>query len=376
MATQPISDVNVGSQDLGTGLGDNVDPNSAGLLPLMGAGFGLRAFVVANYAEGFGFVSRDGSADTVTVGTGLAFVVDDAAISPTADDGQTYRNGDVAIQPAQTGTKPYDYAHELAGDIVYAVEASSQTTVDVSSGQSNQIWLNITDLTSNNKVEIRSDGGGGATAEPSDTYLLLGTANPDGSASGDTRPNDYLSPVLRALEVRGDITDDQGNTYVDYANGWVPSAALEANSLTVTAGSDLTGGGSITLGNSATVDFDRASFLVDSPNGHIPNAVLDNGESAEITVPVPDGETLTVYRWGAYKVSDGTTPTDLDVELKDGSDTVQATANTGNTENTSGVASQTNSSGSLSIFKLAVANDTDSTISDPGVAAFFGYEVA
>lgn len=127
-----------------------------------------------------------------------------------------------------------------------------------------------------------------------------------------------------------------------------------------------------------TADADWVARLVNSPNASIANAVLDNGDSAEVSVPVPDGETLKVYRWGAYQITDGATPTDLDVELKDGSDTVQATANTGDNESTdpaSPVASHANSSGSTSIFKLAVANDTGGSISDPGVGAFFAYIV-
>lgn len=118
--------------------------------------------------------------------------------------------------------------------------------------------------------------------------------------------------------------------------------------------------------------------LVDTPNGQFPNSVLDNGESAEITVPVPDGETIKVFRWGAYKVSDGTTPADLDLELKDGADTVRATENTGDTESTdpaAPVASHTNNSGSVSIYKIAIVNDTGGTITDPGVGGFAAYVV-
>lgn len=129
---------------------------------------------------------------------------------------------------------------------------------------------------------------------------------------------------------------------------------------------------------SPQTDADYIARLVDSPNASISNTVLDDGDSAEKSVPVADGETLKVYRWGAYQISDGTTPNNLDVELLDGSDTVQATENTGDNESTdpsTPVASHTNSSGSVSIFKLAVANDTGSTIADPGVGAFFAYVV-
>ena len=118
------------------------------------------------------------------------------------------------------------------------------------------------------------------------------------------------------------------------------------------------------------------SDVISSPNGHIPTALLEDTESAEISVPVADGETLTVKRWGGYKISDRTAPTGLDVQLLDGSDTVQASANTTDNRSSSGVASYTNSSGSLSIFKLRVDNATGTNYTTDGVGAVFGYEVA
>lgn len=129
---------------------------------------------------------------------------------------------------------------------------------------------------------------------------------------------------------------------------------------------------------SPVTDSEWVSRLVDSPNASIANAVLDDGDSAEVSVPVPDTETIKIYRWGAYKISDGTTPTDLDMELKDGSDTVQTTENTGDTESTdpaTPVTSHTNGTGSVSIYKIAVSNDTGGTIADPGVGAFAAYIV-
>lgn len=120
------------------------------------------------------------------------------------------------------------------------------------------------------------------------------------------------------------------------------------------------------------------SELVNSPNGHIMNAVLDDGDSAEISVPVLNGKTLEVFRWGGYKIADGTAPSSLKVQVKDGTDTVDASANTVNTQSTdpaSPVASVSNGSGSLSVFKMAVNNGTGSTIPDPGVGAVFGYRV-
>jgi hypothetical protein len=120
----------------------------------------------------------------------------------------------------------------------------------------------------------------------------------------------------------------------------------------------------------------RIEHLVDSPNGTPPVALLEDGESVEVTVVVPAGEALKVYRWGAYTIADGTAPTGLDVRLLDGSDTVQASENTTDTESTdttAPVASYMNSSGSPSVFKLRANNATGNTYTMDGVGAHFAY---
>lgn len=119
----------------------------------------------------------------------------------------------------------------------------------------------------------------------------------------------------------------------------------------------------------------RVEHLVDSPNGTPMVAELADTESVEITVAVPDGETLKVYRWGVYRVPTGDAPTSLQVQLLDDSDTVQASANTTDNESTSAaspVASHTNASGSESIFKLRLDNATGST---EDVGGHFAYVV-
>jgi hypothetical protein len=139
-------------------------------------------------------------------------------------------------------------------------------------------------------------------------------------------------------------------------------------------------------GSGVTAVTDRRAFsppmriedLVDSPNGTPPIALLDDTESIEITVPVADGETLKVYRWGNYKIADGTAPTGLDVELLDGGDTVQASANVVDDESTdpaSPVASYQNASGSVSIFKLRSKNSTGNNYTSKGVGSHFAYIV-
>ena len=125
-----------------------------------------------------------------------------------------------------------------------------------------------------------------------------------------------------------------------------------------------------------SVAFDDIGYVVEYPQ-RFDITALDDTESREIPLLVDDTQTLGVYRWGAFDASDGTAPTGLDVELVDGSDTVQASANTTNNQSTSTpVASFTNSTGTTSVFKLRVNNTTGSAINTPGVGANFGWQIA
>ena len=120
---------------------------------------------------------------------------------------------------------------------------------------------------------------------------------------------------------------------------------------------------------------DVPELVVDQPEV-LPITELEDTESVELPIVVQDAETLEVYRWGAFDVSDGSVPTGLDVELLDDSDTTQASENTRDSSSTSTpVASYQNSSGTVSIFKLRAKNDTGSAIDSPGVGSQFGYRV-
>jgi hypothetical protein len=123
------------------------------------------------------------------------------------------------------------------------------------------------------------------------------------------------------------------------------------------------------------VELNFPAVVAEHPD-RLPIAELDNGESIEIPIPVSNGETLEVYRWGAFDVSDGTAPTGLDVELVDDGDTVQASANVVDEMNSENpVASHENTSSSLSIFKLRARNTTGDAINDPGAGSLFGFRV-
>jgi hypothetical protein len=120
---------------------------------------------------------------------------------------------------------------------------------------------------------------------------------------------------------------------------------------------------------------DYGNIIVDSPD-RLPITELRDGESIEIAVRVNDGDTLEVYRWGAFDASNSMAPTGLDVELLDGNDTVQESENTPNSESDqTPAASYENDSGGPSVLKLRAINHSGNAIVNPGVGAHFGYVV-
>lgn len=192
---------------------------------------------------------------------------------------------------------------------------------------------------------------------------------------GNGNPIEYTVTTLAGLQshdLDGNSLVDDTLTIWDATADHVPQAQLENDSITVGTGTLLTGGATLALGDSTTIERDTEQEAADNPY-QIPIVALEDTESVEIAVPVGDTETLEIYRWGAYKVADGTAPTGLDVELLDGSDTVQASENTNDTRDPSTpIASYENTSGSASVFKVRAHNETGGALDAPGVSCHFG----
>lgn len=227
----------------------------------------------------------------------------------------------VNFQNTLGGSTPPSYGTALPVlPSIMVVLPTNQADLAVQDSTLSQIWLAYaTDGTVSGvaagDIYLRSDDTGSVTAPPHPN-VELGEANPD-DASADTLKNRFA---------------------------------------------DLT-------------YFKFTEFVVEYPY-RPPIAALEDTESIEVPVRVPNNSTLEVYRWGAYNAADDTTPTSLDAELLDGSDTVQTSENTSNTENTENpIASHTNGSGSLSVFKLRAKNGTGSAINSPGVGCHFGFRV-
>lgn len=132
------------------------------------------------------------------------------------------------------------------------------------------------------------------------------------------------------------------------------------------------GDGTFSMENSGT---DPSVQVADAPNGNVQTVELEDTESTEISVAIPPGEAIRVYRWGCYNISNSTAPSGLKVQLLSDDDTVVFSENTVNSRDTTGdgVAWYQNDSSSLEVCKLSIKNTTGSTSQ---VGGFFGYIVS
>jgi len=238
-------------------------------------------------------------------------------------------------------------------------------------------------------LSVTDDGDGTVTVDSDAagvSVLASGTFTHTGGSASSTTVAGVTSDQTANLYVEVGVDADPSFS-ADYAWDYTETVAWDDTNSQQDVIIDATWITDPGSGNDVTLDYriytldvsvskSRIQDLVDSPNGNVPTALLEDTESIEASVPVPHGESLKVYRWGAYKISDGTAPTGLQVQLLDGSDTVQASENTVNTEATgSPVASHGNGSGSLSIFKLRIDNGTGNAYTTDGVGGIFAYVV-
>lgn len=110
------------------------------------------------------------------------------------------------------------------------------------------------------------------------------------------------------------------------------------------------------------------------PDHVIHRTALQDGESAEFGVPVPDSETLWVTGWGAVDQNNNSQNA-LSVNFIDETYTVQHATAVVWEEDPNGLYSITNNTGDWTYFRFRVINNTGSDILDPdGVIASFAWE--
>lgn len=262
----------------------------------------------------------------------------------------------------------------LGGSTAISIDDLSDVLSNTESAGEIPIWHG----TNSQYENATLTGGDGVSITNADASVTITVDT--GSSGGLKFSGGQL--VVEPADFAGSGLQDDGSDNLELVN----------NSVTITAGDGLKNGGSVSLGGTVTIDiepadfagqdladdgsdnlaFQRADFLVDNPE-LFPRATLDDTESIEVDIPVPNGETLTIYRWGVHRTSDDTAPTSLEVQLLDETDTAQTTANTTDAENTAGITSLTNSSGSLVFYTIRLINNTGSS---EDVAGHYAYEVS
>lgn len=289
MATTTVSDAVVVPQAQGTGLGsedDNVDAATAVLLARHLGG----EYVDTSYGGGLS-LTRDDANDEIDVGPGICFIEDDS----TSTGGSRGSGGNPQVQ--STSSSGYDT--EIPANQHYLVIFPTTTSVSVTDATSSTIWINITDVTSNNAIELRSDSGGGTTATPGDTFIELVNGIADDGSGSPTRPND-LNPSDRAALDGSQGTDGQVWTSTGSAAQW------EAGGAMVPLRSITASGSSVEFAN-GNIDSTYRVYLLIITNLRS----TTDGNNFQITYSSDNGSTYKTadgsYKWALDQASDGGT---------------------------------------------------------------------
>jgi len=140
-----------------------------------------------------------------------------------------------------------------------------------------------------NNVAYQAFNGGKIIDDFDDKY-------PDANRTGDIVPSDGrgISDEAFDRDLDGKDLTDGSNTVYSGANGYVPQAILERDSLTVNANDGLTGGGTVSLGSTAVINVDPAQFAGallsedGSNNLTVDESNIDHDEIDQSTVTAND----------------------------------------------------------------------------------------
>lgn len=178
-----------------------------------------------------------------------------------------------------------------------------------------------------------------------------------------------------------DVADDGIDT-AEIAQGAVTEAKLDVT--------DTPSDGEILSWNNSQTQFEwvaqssgSSSSVIESPNGQLQavelqdsaNSDSGNNEYTEIAEYVASSETITIYRWGGFVISDDnqTTGTALEVSLLQQDGTVVQSATTADNSASGGITGASYSPSSDEVVRMRVTNTTGEDVNSAG--GYFGYEV-
>lgn len=216
---------------------------------------------------------------------------------PNPIDGYTLSNGERVllknqttasengIYVANTATDPSTWTRSTDFDEDAEVTSGSFTFVENGTTNGNTSWIVTTDdpITVGTTAivwsqfasagEITAGVGLSKTGQTLDVNFGTGV---EANADNVRLDEDYAASWTTNQTFGADILDGLGNAIYDQTNNWVPQTRLENDSVTVTAGNQLTGGGTVALGGSVTVGLNEGS------GSGLDADTVDGFESAEL----------------------------------------------------------------------------------------------
>jgi len=242
-------------EDTGTGAsrGDNADAANFGA-------FAQHELLSDYKASGLSIQNVDYQSLTFDLTAGKAFVKDTSAA--TAQSGDTRDQG-----------------------VVYEVEVASRTAVNLTDATTNEVFIDV-DLTTDDSVSITvlTDG-----TTPSAPFLKIAEID----TSVDTLDESYAN----SLDVDGKDLEDGLTTIYDSSANEIPEAALGTisnstlsnSSVTLNANDGISGGGSVSLGDSVGVNINPSDFA----GSGLTTDGSDNIDLTNDSVTITSGTDLT-----------------------------------------------------------------------------------
>jgi hypothetical protein len=218
----------------------------------------------------------------------------------------------------------------------------------------------------NNNFNLVQGAGSGLDADTLDSVQLsdISVGEID-TTSFDNRYVEDSGDTMNGILDLGNNDLEDGNTVIwDASSAYIPQGRLQDDSVTISSGANLTGGGTVSLGSSITLDVDSSSIrpsvsdsgsvTVSGPTDINFDANLDVSEDGDGTVTV-DAASSTDTRTdvsdsGALVVSDtGDINFDANLDVSDNGDGTVTVDAASSTDTTTGISQN----------GLAVLNQTD-----------------
>ena len=139
---------------------------------------------------------------------------------------------------------------------------------------------------------IESDKGSSTPSTPESAHLFSDTDSGDlkwydSSSSTWSRALDATGDTMEGAltlsagaQTRADITSDTGTTIYDHSTDSIPADALAGDSVSIDAGAGLTGGGTVSLGGSMTLDVEDGRYVQSGGDTMTGTLTLQDGSKA------------------------------------------------------------------------------------------------